>query len=159
MGWSAMVSDLELSMSINLHLPYKLEFSSILDARNGIPCNITTGTDANGDGNFNDRPSYASAPVTGVYSTRFGQLTKNAVNGNVPHNLGTIPTGIELLLSCPIALLGGHLIRSQLFGIGTADPAVILFAAFTLSIAALIATYLPARRAASIDPMQALRSE
>jgi hypothetical protein len=62
----------------------------------GEPYNITTGTDANGDGNFNDRPSYASAPGPGVYSTRFGLLTTNAVNGDVPRNLGTAPTVMHL---------------------------------------------------------------
>jgi hypothetical protein len=80
----------------SIHLPFKLDFSSILDARNGVPYNVTTGTDANGDGNFNDRPSYASAPGSGVYSTRFGLLTTNTVNGDVPRNLGTMPTVLHL---------------------------------------------------------------
>jgi hypothetical protein len=57
---------------------------------------VTTGTDNNGDGNFNDRPAYASAPGPGVYSTRFGLLTTNAVNGSVPRNLGTMPALIHL---------------------------------------------------------------
>jgi hypothetical protein len=80
----------------NIHLPYRLELSSILDARNGQPYNITTGTDTNGDGNFNDRPSYAAAPGSGVYDTRFGFLTANTVNGDVPRNLGTMPTTLHL---------------------------------------------------------------
>jgi hypothetical protein len=77
-------------------LPYKVELSSILDALAGQPYNITTGTDTNGDGVFNDRPSYASAPGAGVYSTRFGLLTTNTVNGDVPRNLGTMPTRVHL---------------------------------------------------------------
>jgi hypothetical protein len=80
----------------NIHLPYKLELSSILDARNGRPFNVTIGTDANGDGNFNDRPSSASAPGPGVYRTHFGLLTTNTVNGNVPRNVGTMPTTLHL---------------------------------------------------------------
>ncbi|MEZ2346476.1 TonB-dependent receptor domain-containing protein [Terriglobus sp. RCC_193] len=80
----------------SLHLPYKLDLSAILDALSGQPYNITTGTDANGDGNFNDRPSYASAPGSGVYSTRFGLLTTNAVNGDVSRNLGTMPARVHL---------------------------------------------------------------
>ena len=80
----------------SVHLPYKLEFSSILDARGGVPYNITTGTDANGDGDFNDRPSYASALGAGVYSTRFGLLTTNTVNGDVPRNLGGMPATLHL---------------------------------------------------------------
>ena len=79
-----------------LHLPWKVEFSSILDAEGGQPFNVTTGTDANGDGNFNDRPSYASVAGAGVYSTRFGLLSTNTVNGDVPRNLGTMPARIHL---------------------------------------------------------------
>jgi Carboxypeptidase regulatory-like domain len=77
--------------SSNLHLPFKIDLSSLFDFTSGQPYNITTGTDANGDGDFNDRPSYASAPGPGVYSTPFGLLTTNTVNGNVPRNLGTMP--------------------------------------------------------------------
>jgi hypothetical protein len=79
-----------------LHLPYKLEGSWILDARNGQPYNIAIGTDVNGDGDFHDRPSYALAPGPGVYSTRFGLLTTNTVNGDVPRNLGRMPATLHL---------------------------------------------------------------
>ena len=57
---------------------------------------MTTGTDANGDGDFNDRPSYASAPGPGVYTTPFGLMTTNTVNGNVPRNPGSMPDQIHL---------------------------------------------------------------
>jgi hypothetical protein len=72
-------------------LPYKVELSTQFTAMPGRPFNITTGTDANGDGNFNDRPAYASTPGVGIYSTRYGLLTSNTVNGNVPYNAGTMP--------------------------------------------------------------------
>jgi hypothetical protein len=76
-----------------ISLPYKLQLSEQFHARSGRPFNITTGTDNNGDGSFNDRPAYAdaSASGTGVYTTRFGLLTANTVNGDVPRNLGTMP--------------------------------------------------------------------
>ena len=80
----------------NLNLPYRIEATTQFDFSNGVPYNITTGTDNNGDGNFTDRPSYASAPGPGVYSTRYGLLTTNTVNGNVPANLGTMPGVIHL---------------------------------------------------------------
>jgi hypothetical protein len=80
------------SVDGTLNLPGKLQFSSQLSARTGTPYNITTGTDNNGDGTFNDRPAYASAPGPGVYSTPFGLLTANTVNGNVSRNLGTMPS-------------------------------------------------------------------
>jgi Carboxypeptidase regulatory-like domain len=80
----------------NVTLPYQVELSTQFDTHSGVPYNVTTGTDSNGDGNFNDRPSYASAPGPGVYSTRFGLLTTNTVNGNVPRNLGTMPSLVHL---------------------------------------------------------------
>lgn len=69
---------------------------TITDPTGAAIYNITTGTDNNGDGDFDDRPSYASAPGAGVYSTRFGLLTTNTVNGNAPRNLGTMPGTVHL---------------------------------------------------------------
>jgi hypothetical protein len=83
----------------NLELPLKAELSTTIDGSGGQPYNLTTGTDANGDGDFNDRPSYASAPGPGVYSTPFGLLTTNTVNGDVPRNLGTMPSQIHIDLN------------------------------------------------------------
>ena len=80
----------------NVKLPLKVEFSSELFASTGTPYNVTTGTDANGDGDFNDRPSYAFSPGPGVYSTPFGLLTTNSVNGNVQRNIGTMPGTVHL---------------------------------------------------------------
>ncbi|WP_263371893.1 TonB-dependent receptor [Granulicella cerasi] len=74
-----------------LQLPSRFELSMQFSALPGLPYNITTGTDANGDGVFNDRPSYAAAVGTGVYSTPYGLMTTNTVNGTVPYNVGTMP--------------------------------------------------------------------
>ena len=79
-----------------LNLPYSFTLSTEFDAQQGIPYNITTGTDNNGDGIFNDRPSYASSPGAGAYGTRFGLLTANTVNGDVSRNLGTMPSLVHL---------------------------------------------------------------
>ena len=80
----------------NATLPFKIDFATQFTAMPGRPFNITTGTDANGDGNFNDRPSYASASGPNVYATRYGLLTTNAVNGSVPYNAGTMPAVLYL---------------------------------------------------------------
>jgi Carboxypeptidase regulatory-like domain len=77
-------------------LPFKVELSSQYETHCGVPYNITTGTDANGDGSFTDRPSYASAPGSGVYSTPYALMTANTVNGNVPFNAGTMPRTTHL---------------------------------------------------------------
>lgn len=79
-----------------LVLPFGFQLAGQSDASSGRPYNITTGTDNNGDGDFDDRPSYASVPGPGVYRTRFRLLTANTVNGNVPRNLGTMPTTTHL---------------------------------------------------------------
>jgi hypothetical protein len=93
--WDAEMPNLFFAWA-SLNLPLKFSLSSLLDFHSGNPYNVTTGTDANGDGDFNDRPSYASAPGPGVYSTPFGLLTTNAVNGDVPRNLGTMPAQMHL---------------------------------------------------------------
>jgi Carboxypeptidase regulatory-like domain len=80
----------------NLVLPFGFQLAGQFDASSGHPYNITTGTDNNGDGDFNDRPAYASAPGPGVYGTRHGLLTTNTVNGTIPRNLGTMPATTHL---------------------------------------------------------------
>ena len=85
-----------IAMLGTVTLPYKVDLSTQFSAMPGLPYNITTGTDANGDGSFNDRPSYTSAPGAGVYSTRYGLLTANTVNGNVPYNSGTMQGIVHL---------------------------------------------------------------
>lgn len=80
----------------DLKLPYKIELSTQAYWHYGTPYNITTGIDANGDGTFNDRPAYATIPGPGVYNTPFGLMTTNAVNGDVPRNLGTMPTIVHM---------------------------------------------------------------
>jgi hypothetical protein len=88
----------------NLNLPFRVQATAQFDVSGGLPYDITTGTDNNGDGNFTDRPSYASAPGPGVYSTPFGLMTTNTVNGNVPANLGTMPALIHLDMNLSRAL-------------------------------------------------------
>lgn len=80
----------------DLKLPYKLTLSTQTYWHYGRPYNLTTGTDANGDGTFNDRPSFTSDESEGTYSTPFGRLTVNAVNGNVRRNLGTMPVIVHM---------------------------------------------------------------
>ena len=64
-----------------------------------------------------------------------------------------------LVIGIPSALAAGRLIEAQLFGVKASDTFVIVGAATALAFAAMLAAYLPARRAAAIDPLQALRVE
>jgi len=67
------------------------------------------------------------------------------------------------LVGCGIGALGAvfatRLLRSMLFEVDPVDPTVIVLAAVSIFLLALAASVIPARRAASIEPMQALRSE
>ncbi len=67
--------------------------------------------------------------------------------------------GLGLIIGIPVALLGGHLMASQLYGVSTYDPFTIVAAILILAAFAAIAGFIPARRAASIEPMHALRTE
>jgi ABC-type lipoprotein release transport system permease subunit len=57
------------------------------------------------------------------------------------------------------ALFATRLLRSMLFEVDPVDPVVIALAAIAIFLLALAASIVPARRAASVDPMQALRAE
>ena len=66
---------------------------------------------------------------------------------------------IGLALGIPATFLAGHFMASQLYGVGAFDPLAMTVAVLVLSLCAALAGFIPARRAASIEPMQALRSE
>jgi len=67
--------------------------------------------------------------------------------------------GIGLGIGIPAAIGAGYLMSSQLFGVAPWNPLLLAGATLLLGLAALCAAVIPARRAASTDPMQALRSE
>src|SRR5205823_4381864 len=70
---------------------------------------------------------------------------------------------LQTLLGVAVGLAGAlvltHVIKSQLYGVGAADPATIGGVALLVLAVALFASWLPARRAARVDPMEALRYE
>jgi ABC-type antimicrobial peptide transport system permease subunit len=68
-------------------------------------------------------------------------------------------TAAGLVLGIPFAFIAGHLIANQLYKTKAYDPLTFIGATFVLPLCALIAGSIPARRAALIDPMQALRAE
>ena len=66
---------------------------------------------------------------------------------------------IGLVLGIPAALYAGYLMKSLLYGVGSYDPWALAGAPLMLVLCAAAAGFIPARRAASIEPMQALRTE
>jgi ABC-type antimicrobial peptide transport system permease subunit len=67
--------------------------------------------------------------------------------------------GVGLLLGIPLAIGAGRLIGAQLHGVTEWDPVALAVATAALAVCAFIASMIPAMRAASIDPMRALRTE
>jgi macrolide transport system ATP-binding/permease protein len=67
--------------------------------------------------------------------------------------------GLGLVLGIPVALVGGRLLASQLYAVKSYDPLILSGSVLVLAACALLAGYVPARRAASVDPMRALRME
>jgi ABC-type antimicrobial peptide transport system permease subunit len=68
-------------------------------------------------------------------------------------------TGIGVVIGLGAAAALMRLMKTLLFGISPLDPLTFLAVPLLLAIAAALASYLPARRAARIDPVEALRAE
>jgi predicted permease len=97
---------------------------------------------------------------------RTGEIgIRMALGADRPNILGLVlrgaflQVGIGLALGVPLVYLGGRLLASQLYGIGGFDPLILTLAVAVLASCALLASIVPARRAAGIDPMRALRAE
>ncbi|HZU34221.1 MAG TPA: ABC transporter permease [Candidatus Angelobacter sp.] len=70
-----------------------------------------------------------------------------------------LQVGIGLAIGLPITILGGRAMASQLYGVKSYDLLVLSITTMVLAAAAFVAAVIPARRAANIDPMRALRTE
>jgi predicted permease len=68
-------------------------------------------------------------------------------------------TGVGLLLGAPMAFLGTGALASLLYGVEPRNPIALGGAALVLVVSAVLAAVVPARRAASVDPTQALRAD
>ncbi len=103
--------------------------------------------------------SYTVARRTGEIGLRMalgadrGKVVRMVLRGAL------IQVGLGLALGIPITLIGVHFMRDQLYGVRSWDPLSIAIAVVILSGAAAVAGFIPARRAASIAPMEALRIE
>jgi ABC-type antimicrobial peptide transport system permease subunit len=68
-------------------------------------------------------------------------------------------SGLGILCGIPAAFAASRLLTGFLYGVRPGDPAVLAASASLLIATAMLAGFLPARRAAQIDPMEALRHE
>jgi putative ABC transport system permease protein len=111
--------------------------------------------------------------VLGIYSVIAFSVASRVQEMAIRMTLGSqrsaivglvIGSGAKLAaIGCVIGLAGAAaasgLLRSMLFGVSPFDPLVMTFAAIGVLLLTVVASTLPALRAASIDPMQALRGE
>jgi predicted permease len=80
------------------------------------------------------------------------------VAGMVLKDAGVL-VGIGLVIGIAVSLLGAKVVGSLLFGVKPRDPLTLAAASVLLLLTGLFAAWWPARRAAGVDPMAALRSE
>jgi putative ABC transport system permease protein len=111
--------------------------------------------------------------LTGVYGTFWCLITQRTHEIGVRMALGASSgdvlrmvlagsvrlIGIGLAIGLPLSLAASRVLTTQLFELSPSDPATIAFVIAFLAVAALAATYLPARRAARVDPAVALRTK
>ena len=67
--------------------------------------------------------------------------------------------GIAIVVTLPVAVLLSRTVRSQLYGVSPADPVVLMVGTLMIAAVAMLSALLPARRAATLEPMKALRTE
>ena len=67
--------------------------------------------------------------------------------------------GIAIVVTLPLAVLLSRTVRSQLYGVSPADPTVLVAGTLMIAVVAMLSALLPARRAATVEPMKALRTE
>jgi predicted permease len=112
----------------------------------------------------------AAVGIYGVVSYAVAQRTREfglrMALGALPRNVawlalrkGMAPVWMGMAIGLVASLAATRLLESFLYGVSASDPMTYAAAAILLGAVALLASYIPARRATKVDPMIALRSE
>jgi ABC-type antimicrobial peptide transport system permease subunit len=72
---------------------------------------------------------------------------------------GALQTGLAVGAGLLLSLAAGRVLSQMLYGVSPSDPLALISASLLLAAAALIACFLPARRATQVNPITALRTE
>jgi putative ABC transport system permease protein len=103
--------------------------------------------------------AYAVAQRTREIGIRLALGAQRAVVFRLILQRGMSLVGIGLGVGLSASLICGRLLANFLYGVGARDPLTLALVVFVLAAAALLACFLPARRATHVDPMIALRAE
>ncbi|MBL8150733.1 MAG: TonB-dependent receptor [Blastocatellia bacterium] len=90
-----------LFIGSSTQLPFKMSLFAFSFSRSGLPFNIVTGIDRNGDTLFTERPSFATPGTPGSITTKFGTFNPNPTSGEklIPRNFGDGPSFFNLNLN------------------------------------------------------------
>jgi ABC-type antimicrobial peptide transport system permease subunit len=103
--------------------------------------------------------SYTVARRTGEIGIRMALGAQRSVVVWIVLREILVLAAVAIAISVPLALGTSRFVESLLFGMKPNDPLALTLAVVILLSAALLAGYVPARRASRIDPMNALRHE
>ena len=103
--------------------------------------------------------AYSVAQRTGEIGVRIALGAQAADVLRLILGQGMMPVLIGLAAGIAAALALGRLLRTQLYQISPHNPTLLFTTATVLGLVALLACFVPARRAAHVDPIQALRAE
>ena len=103
--------------------------------------------------------SYAVAQRTHEVGIRLALGARPAQVLRLVVRQGVLLTGVGLLIGIAGALAGARLLTHLLFGVSSADPITFVGVCVALGAVAALASWIPARRAARVDPAIALREE
>jgi putative ABC transport system permease protein len=103
--------------------------------------------------------AYAVAQRTSEIGIRMALGANRVDVGKMVLRTAFLQVGVGLLIGLPLAIVAGHLMAAELFGVEAWNPLVLGTTTAMLAVVALIAAVLPARRAARVEPMEALRAE
>jgi putative ABC transport system permease protein len=103
--------------------------------------------------------SYIVTQRTGEIGVRLAMGAEPSIVARMILRQGGLVTMLGIAAGLIAALAGSQLIRSLLYGVSPRDPIVFALMTVALLVVALLACWLPARRAARLSPLQALRTE
>ena len=103
--------------------------------------------------------SYIVAQRTGEIGVRLAMGAEPRTVARMILRQGGLVTLLGIVAGLIAALAGSQLIRSLLYGVSPRDPIVFSLTTVALLVVALLACWLPARRASRLSPLQALRTE